>query len=705
MTLWYPEKGKNHKTNTKRESFLTSSAERHLSPELKDRIVQITILLDEIYSEVESSQYELLSSSVLSKVSNYDNLEDYLTDLRLLITEWDSDKIDFSLRFFTTLFNLLNQAELQEINSINQKRKNLGTINDPMSDSIYEAVKYLKDHGVKLKEALDIVGRLDIIPTFTAHPTEARRQSLLDKQKRIVDDLEEYLFGHLGKLEKRALREEIKRSLTMLMLTDDLRTVNLTIQDEIKNTIYHCIESLWFAVPELHKDIKGAFLLYYDHDLEITPFLHFRSWVGGDRDGNPNVTSSTTEHAIKSQRIAILSKYRESLDELYKDLSLMIPESLADRPLMRSIEKDLNAIATPQIVRDRLKNEPLRLKVVCMQTKLDHFVKSVHSNRLSDCYSPDEFIKDIEILIEALKNLVYPTLLKTGPLKDLLIRAKTFRFILMSLDIREHSDRHCNVIDELFNYKKNLVYSALSEKDKQLFLSRAIMEENIIKAEEIEKLSLEVRQTLDTFLMIKSQCDNDPDAISSYIVSMTHEKSDLLEVLLLLKITGVLSYEGENFDSLLDIIPLYETIEDIGGAPALVSDLLDDAIFSSYVQSQGNFQEIMLGYSDSNKDGGMGMATYALNDSQEKLGAVLAERNVSYRLFHGRGGSVSRGGGRTNAAILALPPICQNGRIRMTEQGEVISYRYGSIATAKRHLEQIVSAVLKGMIRESVPQS
>ena len=170
----------------------------------------------------------------------------------------------------------------------------------------------------------------------------------------------------------------------MLMLTDDLRTVNLTIQDEIKNTIYHCIESLWFAVPELYKDFQGAFLLYYDHDLEINPFLHFRSWVGGDRDGNPNVKASTTLFAIKSQRIAILSKYRESLDELYKDLSLMIPESLSDDILIQSIEEDVKNIGIPTFILDRLKNEPLRLKVVCMQTKLDRFLESVETDKLSN---------------------------------------------------------------------------------------------------------------------------------------------------------------------------------------------------------------------------------------------------------------------------------------------------------------------------------
>ena len=275
MTLWYPEKGKNQRINTRTESFVAYSAEKYLSPMLKERIVQITLLLDEIYSEVESSQYKNLKYSVLKKVTDYSNLKDYLSELRSIINKWDSDNIDFSLRFFNTLFNLLNQAELQEINSINQKRKDQGTINDPMSDSIYEAVKYLKDRDVKIEDAVDILKSLDIIPTFTAHPTEARRQSLLDKQNIIISDLEDYLFGHLGKLEKRALREKIKRSLIMLMLTDDLRTVNLTIQDEIKNTIYHCIESLWYAVPELYKDLQGAFLLYYDHDLEINPFLYY----------------------------------------------------------------------------------------------------------------------------------------------------------------------------------------------------------------------------------------------------------------------------------------------------------------------------------------------------------------------------------------------------------------------------------------------
>ncbi|MBF88694.1 MAG: hypothetical protein CMG75_03360 [Candidatus Marinimicrobia bacterium] len=705
MTLWYPEKGKNQTTDSITESFVAYSAEKYLSPTLKERIVEITLLLDEIYSEVESSQYENLKYSVLKKVADYSRRKDSLPELRSIINKWNSDNMEFSLRFFTTLFNLLNQAELEEINSINQKRKNQSSIANPLSDSIYEAVKYLKDRDVKVEDAIEILKRLDVIPTFTAHPTEARRQSLLEKQKIIIADLENYLFGHLGKLEKKALREKTKRSLVMLMLTDDLRTVNLTIEDEIKNTIYHCIEALWYAVPEIYKDLKGAFLIYYEHDLEINPFLHFRSWVGGDRDGNPNVKATTTEYAIKSQRIAILSKYRESLDELYKDLSLMIPESLTDDRLIKSIDEDIKNNKIPKFIRDRLKNEPLRLKVICMQTKLDSFMDSISSDEVSDCYSSDSFIKDIEVLIGALKSLVYPALFKTGPLNDLLIRAKTFRFILMSLDVREHSDRHSDALDELFKVRKNLSYSLLSENEKISFIKKAIKEEKSIAIEELTKFSDPVRETLKTFFMIKDKCFDDPDTIRSYIVSMTHTTSDLLEVFLLLKMTGSVILKGGKIISYLDIIPLYETIDDLSNAANLISDVLEEPLYNSYVKSRGVFQEIMLGYSDSNKDGGMGMATFALNTAQESLAEVLSAKNIGLRLFHGRGGSVSRGGGRTNAAILALPPLCQNGRIRMTEQGEVISYRYGSVPTAKRHLEQIISAVIKGFITKSDSQS
>ena len=213
----------------------------------------------------------------------------------------------------------------------------------------------------------------------------------------------------------------------------------------------------------------------------------------------------------------------------------------------------------------------------------------------------------------------------------------------------------------------------------------------------INTLSEQSQETLLTFLVIKKELLIDPNSISSYIVSMTHTKSDILEVLFLARLTGIIHYHDGKMDCGLHIIPLYETIADLQSAPAQFSELLDDDIYKKYLQSQGVFQEIMLGYSDSNKDGGMGMAQYSLYKCQENLAKICNEKHIDFRLFHGRGGSISRGGGKSNKAIISLPSVCHNGKIRMTEQGEVISYRYGSSRIAKRHLEQLIHAQMIGL--------
>ena len=684
------------------KNLVKLSAEKLLTKSLTKRVLYICSILDEIYTENNIKEYEKLRSTLFDIIIK-SNFKYNYNDIQTLFKKWSINQIDFSLKFFSTFFHLLNQAELQEINSINKKRSDNANESKPLSDSIQESIKLYKESNISLEKTLNYIDKINIIPTFTAHPTEARRQSLLDKQQSLTFDIEKLLFTVMSNNEKEYLNEKIKRSLTMLLLTDDLRTTRVTVNDEIKNTIYHCTRSLWNAIPELHKNLSNSMKLYYNYELQTKDFIKFRTWVGGDRDGNPNVTNEITQNAITLQKITILEKYKNSLTEVYRDLSLKIDKSEKNIDLFESIQNDLKKIEISNHIVEKLKFEPIRLKINCIQLKIDILISDIKKNKNQLSYSSLDFQKDLNIIYVTLKKLNYSILYKNGPLNDLIIRSKTFGFILMSLDIRQHSINHETAIHEIFS-NFNIIdnYSELNEIDKSKILNKEFFNSKIkIDKTSSFNFSNETIQLLETLKTIKSELKKDSSCISSYIISMTHSKSDILEVLFLLKLFDLILIKNNKMISYLDVIPLYETIDDLYNAPNLLLELIDDNIYNKYLNSRNNFQEVMLGYSDSNKDGGMGMATWALNESQEKIAKLFNKKNINHRLFHGRGGSVSRGGGRTNLAILSLPKECQNGTIRMTEQGEVISYRYGSGAIAKRHLEQIVNAVLKGLISES----
>lgn len=684
------------------KNLVKLSAEKLLTKSLTKRVLYICSILDEIYTENNIKEYEKLRSTLFDIIIK-SNFKYNYNDIQTLFKKWSINQIDFSLKFFSTFFHLLNQAELQEINSINKKRSDNANESKPLSDSIQESIKLYKESNISLEKTLNYIDKINIIPTFTAHPTEARRQSLLDKQQSLTFDIEKLLFTVMSNNEKEYLNEKIKRSLTMLLLTDDLRTTRVTVNDEIKNTIYHCTRSLWNAIPELHKNLSNSMKLYYNYELRTKDFIKFRTWVGGDRDGNPNVTNEITQNAITLQKITILEKYKNSLTEVYRDLSLKIDKSEKNIDLFESIQNDLKKIEISNHIVEKLKFEPIRLKINCIQLKIDILISDIKKNKNQLSYSSLDFQKDLNIIYVTLKKLNYSILYKNGPLNDLIIRSKTFGFILMSLDIRQHSINHETAIHEIFS-NFNIIdnYSELNEIDKSKILNKEFFNSKIkIDKTSSFNFSNETIQLLETLKTIKSELKKDSSCISSYIISMTHSKSDILEVLFLLKLFDLILIKNNKMISYLDVIPLYETIDDLYNAPNLLLELIDDNIYNKYLNSRNNFQEVMLGYSDSNKDGGMGMATWALNESQEKIAKLFNKKNINHRLFHGRGGSVSRGGGRTNLAILSLPKECQNGTIRMTEQGEVISYRYGSGAIAKRHLEQIVNAVLKGLISES----
>ncbi|MBT5734249.1 phosphoenolpyruvate carboxylase [bacterium] len=673
----------------------------HLSKSMIDKSTYIITLLEDASSGLNKEKHDQLIECMSTMISAGEKIKIARYEIVEKFKSWSVDELGRGMKFIGTYFHLLNQAELNEIISINNDRDKVSNKNNPKIDSIPASIKYLKENSVDFKEAMDIVRSVSIHPTFTAHPTETRRQSIINKQKKLLQIIDLILNEDLSASDLARYEDEAKRLCGLIMLTDDIRSHSISVQDEINNTINSTIEALWDAVPDLLNDLEFSFSEYYGEKVELENVLSFHSWVGGDRDGNPNVNSQVTKDAMKNQISLIIKKYLNDLNILFDDLSIHVEESIDHSILSKSIKEDLHLIKLDESIITRYKYEPLRLKILCICKKLEKLKESIN-NDFKSSYSSTEFRLDLEMIADFLNSIHDGGMLLNGLMKGLLVRSKVFGLYYLSIDIRQHSDMHEKAIAEIMELiKPGTHYKKIEEQKKCELLNEFIKLDN----EGINSIkgsaSILVKEVLSTFEMIKDAFEIDQKIISSYIVSMTHSKSDILEVLFLAKLAGLVTSDLNKITSHLNIIPLYETISDLKNAPLLLSELIEDSTYILHLENRDNFQEIMLGYSDSNKDGGFGMANFCLNESQIAISNAMKNKDIDFRIFHGRGGSISRGGGKSNKAILSLPNECQNGKIRFTEQGEVINYRYGSSSIAKRHLEQIVSAQIIALSKSS----
>ena len=622
------------------------------------------------------------------------------------------------IRAFTVLFQLMNTAEQKEIVRVNRQRQVQGGAS-PRTESIADAVQTLRAAGVSAGAMQALIDRLDICPTLTAHPTEARRRSVLDKLQKIGEALvERALPRDAPKLDAPLnagfSESALQRELTALWHTDELRASQLTVVDEATNTLYFFEKSIFDIVAWLHEDLRAALAHAYPGEtFAIGRFLRYRSWVGGDRDGNPNVTADITWETLRRHKARILRHYLARVDALRRELTQSTRLVTASEELTLSLEADnhLVPLSTAELRRYRL--EPYALKLVYMHARLAATVD--HAEREGGRSAPpaaaysgaDAFLDDLRLMQRSLRENRGAILADEGPLAHLATQALAFGFHLAALDIRQHSEEHAAAVGEMLKAAGLLLpdatYDDMPEGDKVELLSREIRNPRPLLAPE-QPLSEQARNVLDVFRVVRdAQRYLSRDAADTYIISMTHGVSDILEVLLLAKEAGLVRWTAGTLESDIDVVPLFETIEDLQGCEQLVRGLFEEPAYRVHLAARGTFQEIMLGYSDSSKDGGFLAANLTLYDTQARLARACADAGVAVRFFHGRGGTVGRGGGRANRAILSQPPGSFDGRIRFTEQGEVISFRYGVPPLGHRHMEQIVSASLLAASERTAP--
>ncbi|MFW5973146.1 MAG: phosphoenolpyruvate carboxylase, partial [Bacteroidota bacterium] len=623
--------------------------------------------------------------------SQDDSLREQAADL---IGQQDEVAIGWLLRAYTSFFHLVNQAERQEIIRINRARARAASpmvteegwpgfaLDDrtarvpeptPRPESIDEAVGTLKRLGISAAGVGALLEKIDIQPTFTAHPTEARRRSILYKQQIIGRRLEQLREERLTPSSLDDLLSDIRGQITLLLTTDVIRSQRPTVSDEVDQGLYFFMNTVWEAVPRIVKDVHQAIQKHYGTTLEVPAFLRYRTWIGSDRDGNPNVTPAVTRLTFQVQRRAALERYFEELRTLRRELSISSLQVAVSPKLLDSIERDRKSGLLDDSVLRNFRQEPFRMKISFMMERL---------RRLSDgdlaAYSGASFHSDLEEIAAALRESDLHELIDSSKLFSLLVQSRVFGFHVAALDVRQHSGVHERAVAEMLRVAGVTDdYTGLPEEERLALLDRELRNPRPLLPRQPD-ITAETQDMLETLDVIRELFETEPAAVGSYIVSMTHDLSDLLEVMLLGKEAGLVRFEDGRIHCPFDIVPLFETIDDLRTCSAFCEQLFEHPLYAGHLAERDRFQELMLGYSDSNKDGGYWMANWSLHRAQRELGEVCRRHGVDFRLFHGRGGTVGRGGGRAYKGIMAMPAVAHNGRIRFTEQGEVISFRYAS---------------------------
>ena len=596
---------------------------------------------------------------------------------------------------FTVYFELVNLAEeTHRVRLLRQRRRAQYTVpgTPPMRESIGAALRELKARNVPVETVQSLLDKLSIELVFTAHPTEAKRRTMLNKLQRLAQRLhnpEALIEDEItGIANPRALEREI----TSLWLTDRSRSARPEVTDEVLTGLWYFDTTLWQTVPLLQDELERALADTYPTVKAPTRWITFGSWIGGDRDGNPNVTPAVTAKTLMLHRKLALNKLQISLRELSHQLSVSsrldgISPELAQR--LKVSEQPNHHV---QALYDRYPHEPYRLALAGMRAKLIEAEKTESPHWLLDpkAGSSAPVLKTGEVaeLLDLISESLFThraALLAEGELHRLRQQVALFGLSVARLDVRQHSMRHETAMTEILK-AVNVTpdYSTLSEEEK-LDLMRQVLAAPAPKLP--DNFTPETGDVIGSIRVLKRAIELfGAGAEGVYVISMTHDLSDIIEVMVFQHLVGVS----------LDIAPLFETLGDLEAAPGILNQMFDYEPYWKHLESRHKHQQIMLGYSDSNKDCGYLTANWALFQAQENISDVCKERGLGLTLFHGRGGSIARGGGPAAKAILAQPCGCYDAKIRVTEQGEVLSTRYHDPDLAFRIIEQMAYGVLLG---------
>ncbi|MCF7522114.1 phosphoenolpyruvate carboxylase [Neisseria sp. ZJ106] len=560
--------------------------------------------------------------------------------------------------------------------------------------SLAETVRKLRAGKIDGKTLQQQLNQTKVFAVLTAHPTEVQRQSVLSFNRRIRSLLPQR--ERCNNPEALAeLRREIDTILLGLWQTNETRHYKLSVNDEIINGVSIFPMSFFEALPKLYRSMEREFQTAYP-GIEVPNIMKIGGWIGGDRDGNPFVSAETLRYAFTRHADAVFRYYRGELDKLYRELPLSTRRVKVNADVTAMSEQSPDtAIARTE--------EPYRRAVAYIMARVMGKAKAIGLGMgckfgfLTPYASADEFLTDLHKLQRSLRDNG-SALMAEGRLADIIRTASVCGFHMMPLDLRQHAEKHADVVAELFQHAGLEDYRSLSETDKQAALLRELQHQRPLYSPFIT-YSEHTQKELAIFNEARLIKDEFGEfAVTQSIISNCEQPSDLLALALLLKESGLLTVDNGKPVSRMNIVPLFETIEALENACAVMETLFSLDWYRTLLAGRFNTQEIMLGYSDSNKDGGYVTSSWCLYQAESELVKLFNRYNIRMRLFHGRGGSVGRGGGPSYQAILAQPAGSVSGQIRITEQGEVITAKYADPSNARRNLETLVAATLEASL-------
>ena len=627
------------------------------------------------------------------------------------IASLDNQSLKNVIRSFSIYFFLAN---LSEENYLREERHALRMQSEQSWEgSFRRTLLECRERNIEPAQMQELIEQLKFMPVFTAHPTEARRRTTMN--------LLQGLFTHSDALNNVAqnsfayeqAREKTAQTIDLLWSSDEVRTRKPLVYDEINNGLHYFNASLFNAIPKVYRNIKNAIIDIYPEltDYPLPAFISFGSWIGGDRDGNPFVTHDTTEMAVLMHADTVLRHYQVLLKKLRRQL--------IHSNTIVTIEPDVYAKIESYSELDRrvfdynlddYGNEPYRrfLSLILNKVKATNLLiqsKGNDSAAKKDAYAnPQELLEDLRIIRQSVNT--HDTAHGEGLLLDIIRLVKTCGFHLAALDIRQESSYHSEVIADIFANASNLPdYQSLNETERQEWLTRLLEKPGtpLIYTDNLTDKTREQLALMNSVATLRKLVGQ--DTFGSYVISMTNNASQLLEVLLLMRFAGLCRVDDEGrLSADLPVAPLFETIEDLKNIDQILPAVLDNPLYRGLLQHSDNTQEIMLGYSDSSKDGGIITSAWQLYSAQQTINRIADEYGIKTRLFHGRGGSVSRGGGSTHKAIAAQPAGTLHGQIKVTEQGEVLYAKYANTDTAVFELTMGITGTLKACSSRFVVQ-
>ena len=588
---------------------------------------------------------------------------------------------------FAAYFDLVNRAEENQRIQILRRYED-EKYPEPIRESIGEAIATLKQNGITRVQMEELLNNLFIELVLTAHPTEARRRTVLSKMARITELITEISTDSLSMREQEEAIRSLRNEIAVLWLTDRARTAKLSVTDEVKTGLYFVDEFFWNTIPVIYEDLEKALDRYYPGLRAPANWFKLASWIGGDRDGNPNVTAEVTAETLRLHRGLTVENHRKNFQELARQLSVSSNRIPPPKALMDWIEKRRPFPPHIAYIEERYVTEPYRLVLSLLAYDLAEASREDMKSHLLQRYSHrarmqiQDLTHPLNIIAEAM-----PEKLQVEDLQNVRRKLQIFGMQAARLDIREDSSRFNAALSEILRALKiESDFENLSTDKRTELLSR-LLREPMPQLSNHPGVTAATAETWSLFQLIgRTHEIYGSDLLGPIIISMTHAASDVLTVLLLAKWAGC--------QTIPQITPLFESVPDLKDAPQILESLFTLDTYREHLNAHHNEQMVMIGYSDSNKDGGYLMANWSLYEAQEEITRVAQKHEIKLTIFHGRGGTIARGGGPANSAIRAQPAGSINGRFRLTEQGEIIALRYSNPGLAHRHLEQIVSAVI-----------